>query len=75
MKNEAPSVSTSDLQPADVLFFHDYGHTAIYMGDGNFIHASGGRNKQGLPNYKVKITALSEYWTQPCGAVRPLSKM
>ena len=75
MKNEAPSVSTSDLQPADVLFFHDYGHTGIYMGDGNFIHAHGGPNKQGLPNYKVKIQELSTYWTQPCGAVRPLSKM
>jgi len=39
------AVSRSDLQPGDVLLFQDYGrscigHAAIYIGNGNFVHAA-----------------------------------
>ena len=34
------SVSTSSLQPGDLLFYHGYGHVAIYIGGGQVVHAS-----------------------------------
>ena len=51
-------VSKDDLQPGDLVFFKDYetmdgiGHVGIYIGDGNFIHASSGTG------YCVKISTL-----------------
>lgn len=51
-------VSKSNLQPGDLVFFKDYqtmngiGHCGIYIGDGNFIHASSGTG------YCVKISTL-----------------
>ncbi len=51
-------VSKQDLQPGDLVFFKDYetmdgiGHCGIYIGDGNFIHASSGTG------YCVKISTL-----------------
>ena len=51
-------VAKSDLQPGDLVFFKDYetmngiGHVGIYIGDGNFIHASSGTG------YCVKISTL-----------------
>ncbi len=33
------AVSTSDLQPGDILVFRDGGHVGIYVGDGMYIHA------------------------------------
>lgn len=33
-------VSTSKLQPGDLLFYHGYGHVAIYIGGGQVVHAS-----------------------------------
>ena len=51
-------VSKEDLQPGDLVFFKDYetmqgiGHCGIYIGDGNFIHASSGTG------YCVKISTL-----------------
>lgn len=72
MKNEAKSISTSSLQPADIVFFNGFDHVGIFIGDDTFIHAHGGPNKQGLPNYKVELQSLSGYYTQPCGAIRPL---
>lgn len=34
------AVKTSDLQPGDLLFYHGYGHVAIYIGGGEVVHAS-----------------------------------
>ena len=51
-------VAKEDLQPGDLVFFLDYetmdeiGHVGIYVGDGNFIHASSGTG------YCVKISTL-----------------
>lgn len=33
-------VSLSDLQPGDLLFYHGFGHVAIYIGNGQVVHAS-----------------------------------
>ena len=51
-------VEKQDLQLGDLVFFKDYetmdgiGHCGIYIGDGNFIHASSGTG------YCVKISTL-----------------
>ena len=53
------SVSSSELQPGDLVFFRDYqtnvgiGHVGIYIGGGEFIHASSGSG------YCVKISDLT----------------
>ena len=52
-------VAKEDLQPGDLVFFTDYetgegiGHCGIYIGNGNFIHASSGTG------YCVKISTLT----------------
>ena len=33
-------VSVDSLQPGDLLFYHNYGHVAIYIGGGQVVHAS-----------------------------------
>lgn len=33
-------VSVDSLQPGDLLFYHGYGHVAIYIGGGQVVHAS-----------------------------------
>lgn len=71
-KNSASSLK-ANLQPGDLVFFLDYetmdgiGHCGIYIGNGNFIHASSGSG------YCVKINSLlpGEYYnTRYCGARR-----
>lgn len=57
------AVEKSDLQPGDLVVFNNdantkIGHVGIYIGDGNFIHASN-------PSDGVKITTLlSGYYKQ-----------
>lgn len=71
-KNSASSLK-ANLQPGDLVFFLDYetmdgiGHCGIYIGNGNFIHASSGSG------YCVKINSLlpGEYYnTRYCAARR-----
>lgn len=56
-------VAREDLQPGDLVFFRDYSctksasHVGIYIGNGQFIHASSSRSASG-----VKISSLSETW-------------
>ena len=57
------SVSKEDLKPGDLVFFAStggwyIGHVGIYLGDGEFIHASSGGRR-------IMINKLSEtYWTK-----------
>lgn len=37
---DGTAVSVDSLQPGDLLFYHDYGHVAIYIGGGQVVHAS-----------------------------------
>lgn len=71
-KSSASSLK-QNLQPGDLVFFLDYetmdeiGHCGIYVGNGNFIHASSGSG------YCVKINSLlpGEYYnTRYCAARR-----
>ena len=36
---DSVSVSRSQLQPGDLVFFYGLGHVGIYVGGGQFIHA------------------------------------
>ncbi|MBA3716848.1 MAG: C40 family peptidase [Actinobacteria bacterium] len=48
-------VSQDQLQPGDLVFFHDLGHMGMYIGGGNFIHAP-------HTGDVVKISSLSDAW-------------
>jgi cell wall-associated NlpC family hydrolase len=53
--NATTPISTSDLQPGDLVFFDGLGHVGIYIGGGQFIHAP-------HTGTVVQIAALSGYW-------------
>ena len=60
--NNGVAVEKSDLQPGDLVIFNNdantrIGHVGIYVGDGNFIHASN-------PSDGVKITTLTTGYYQ-----------
>ena len=48
-------VAKSELQPGDLVFFHDLGHEGMYVGQGKFIQAP-------HTGDVVKISSLSEAW-------------
>ena len=60
---QGTDVAKEDLQPGDLVFFAStggwyIGHVGIYLGDGEFIHASSGGRR-------IMINKLSEtYWTK-----------
>ncbi|MEL4503346.1 C40 family peptidase [Luteococcus sp. H91] len=56
------NVSTSNLQPGDIVVFYGGGHVGIYVGDGQVIHAS----RPGKPVAKVSMNTMPI-----AGAVRP----
>ena len=65
-------VSKSNLKAGDIVFLTDYetgvgiGHCGIYIGNGNFIHAS-------TTGYKVRISSLNvEYAGRFYSAIRLL---
>jgi cell wall-associated NlpC family hydrolase len=49
--NAGTKVSTSSLQPGDLLFYHGYGHVAIYIGGGQVVHASNAKSGIKISNY------------------------
>ena len=58
-RTDGTPVDKSDLQPGDLVFFSDnvdpIGHVGMYIGDGQFIHASTGKGQ-------VIITDLDSYY-------------
>jgi cell wall-associated NlpC family hydrolase len=60
-----PKVPRSQLQPGDiVLFYHDYHHNGIYIGNGKMIHAP-------TTGEVVSIASISSSYMPYMGAVRP----
>lgn len=45
-------VSTDSLQPGDLLFYHGFGHVAIYIGGGQVVHASNAKTGIKISDYK-----------------------
>ena len=58
------SVSFSDLQPGDLIFYRNggrIGHVAMYIGGGQVVHAS---------TESTGIIVSNMYYSTPCKAVR-----
>ncbi len=49
---DGTAVSLDNLQPGDLIFYHGYGHVAIYIGGGQVVHASN-------PQSGIKISAYN----------------
>jgi cell wall-associated NlpC family hydrolase len=62
-------VNVSDVQPGDLLFYHGFGHIAIYIGGGQIVHAS---NSAPYPAGGIKISAYN--YSTPIKAVRILGQ-
>lgn len=45
------AVSVDSLQPGDLLFYHNFGHVAIYIGGGQVVHASNAKTGIKISNY------------------------
>ena len=66
--NNGRSVSTSELIPGDLIFFHTMSgtpptHVGMYIGDGKFVHAPNARSV-------VRVDYFSGYWAQKYYAAR-----
>lgn len=48
---DGKKVSLDELQPGDLLFYHGYGHVAIYIGGGEVVHASNKATGIKISNY------------------------
>ncbi|GAH29911.1 unnamed protein product, partial [marine sediment metagenome] len=59
------SVSKSDLRPGDLVFFKNFSHVGIYIGNGNFVHAP-------HTGTRVRVESLSNPYRLKnyCGACR-----
>jgi cell wall-associated NlpC family hydrolase len=53
--NATTPISTSALEPGDLVFFDGLSHVGIYIGNGQFIHAP-------HTGTVVQIASLSGYW-------------
>ncbi len=61
--NATIPISTSELQPGDLVFFDGLGHVGIYIGGGQFIHAP-------HTGTVVQIATLSGYWAEHLDGAR-----
>ena len=70
---QGTSVSKSDLQPGNIVFYGKNGkatHIGIYIGDGKIIHSSGGENNtKSNPGKGVTISSI-DYRSDYLGAKR-----
>ena len=53
--NAGTHVSTDQLEPGDLVFFHGESHVGIYIGGGQFVHAP-------HTGDVVKVSSLSDSW-------------
>ena len=53
--NSGTHVSSDQLEPGDLVFFHGESHVGIYIGNGEFVHAP-------HTGDVVKVSSLSESW-------------
>ena len=67
LKEEGTVISEDGLKAGDLVFFRNWHHVGIYLGNGNFIHASSGSGE-------VVISTLLEgyYYEKYSGARRIL---
>lgn len=49
--NDGKKVSVKNIQPGDLLFYHNFGHVAIYIGGGQVVHASNRKTGIKISNY------------------------
>ena len=61
--NATTPISTSELEPGDLVFFDGLGHVGIYIGGGQFIHAP-------HTGTVVQIATLSGYWAEHLDGAR-----
>ncbi len=61
--NATLPISTTSLQPGDLVFFDGLGHVGIYIGGGQFIHAP-------HTGTVVQIASLSGYWIEHLDGAR-----
>lgn len=60
--NAGTPVSTDALQPGDVVSYYGGGHSAVYVGDGNVVHAStAGEPVKVAPVSSMPITGARRY--------------
>ncbi len=59
--NAGYQVSVSDLKPGDLIFYRDFGHVALYVGNGQVVHAS-------TPQTGIKYSAYN--YASICRVVR-----
>lgn len=49
--NDGRTVSINNIQPGDLVFYHGFGHVAIYIGGGQVVHASNARSGIKISSY------------------------
>lgn len=67
---EGTRVSMDELQPGDIVFFLDYGHEGLYLGDGKFVQSA---SDGVMISFFKNDPRDGDYWyNHYCGATRIL---
>ena len=64
------SVAYSDLYPGDLVFFNDYGHVGIFVGNGCFVHSPSTGDVIKVTSFTDDPSSGDYYENRFCGAVR-----